>query len=171
MKLCFYVSILKHNDLQLGIIVTVKAKLELCPPTGDAYEHSSARYCTDTWIPATWEDYQRLTEDPAYAKAKGYYYRNHMRLEILPVGFDYGTDHSVIALAINLFCILKNIALTMPDSCSYRKIGVRDSQPDLSCYVGNRARVIPVGTNIVNLDQYPAPDLAIEISKMTQFQT
>jgi Uma2 family endonuclease len=120
---------------------------------------------TDTWIPATWEDYLRLTEDPAYAKAKGYYYHNHMRLEMLPVGFDHSTDHSVIALAVNLFGILKNIALTMADNCTYRKTGVRECQPDLSCYVGERARAIPTGTNIVNLDHYPTPNLAIEISK------
>jgi Uma2 family endonuclease len=122
---------------------------------------------TDTWIPATWEEYLQLIEDPAYAKAKGYYYHNHMRLEMLPVGFDHSTDHSVIALAINLFGILKNIALTMADNCTYRKIGIRDCQPDLSCYIGDRARAIPSGTNIVNLDHYPAPDLAIEISKTT----
>jgi Uma2 family endonuclease len=122
---------------------------------------------TDTWMPATWEDYLRLTADPAYAKAKGYYYHNHMRLEMLPVGFDHSTDHSIIALAINLFGILKNIPLTMADNCTYRKTGVRDCQPDLSCYVGDKARVIPTGTNIVNLDQYPAPNLAIEISKTT----
>lgn len=55
----------------------------------------------------------------------------------------------------------------MPDNCTYRKARVQECQPDLSCYVGNRAQVVPQNTNIVNLDQYPAPDLVIEIAKTT----
>jgi Uma2 family endonuclease len=122
---------------------------------------------SETWIATPWDEYVQLIEDPAYAKAKGYYYQGHMRLEMLPVGFDHAKDHSVLAFAINLFTSLKNIPLTLVDSCSYRKTGLRECQPDLSCYIGNRANSIPSGTNIVNLDRYPAPDLAIEISKTT----
>jgi Uma2 family endonuclease len=122
---------------------------------------------TDTWIPATWEEYVRLTEDPAYAKAKGYYYHNHMRLEMLPVGFDHSQDHVAIVVGISLFTILRAIPITTLDNCTFRKTGMRDCQPDLSCYIGDRARAIPTGTNIVNLDHYPAPNLAIEVSKTT----
>jgi Uma2 family endonuclease len=122
---------------------------------------------SDTWILMPWDEYAQLIEDPAYAKAKGYYYQGHMRIEMLPVGFDHATDHSILALAINLFAILKAIPLTIADNGSYRKAGLRECQPDLSCYVGKRANSIPSGTSIVNLDRYPAPDLVIEISKTT----
>ncbi|WP_051044402.1 Uma2 family endonuclease [Pleurocapsa sp. PCC 7319] len=41
---------------------------------------------------------------------------------------------------------------------------MREFQPDLSCYVGDKANVIPWGVGIVNLDEYPVPDLVIEVS-------
>lgn len=122
---------------------------------------------TDSWVVGSWDEYVQLLEKPDYQQAKGYYYRNHMRLEMSPVGFDHGTDHSITALAINLFAILKQIPLTMSDNCTYRKTGMQECQPDLSCYVGDRARTVPKATNIVSLDRYPAPDLVIEIAKTT----
>jgi Uma2 family endonuclease len=122
---------------------------------------------TDTWLAMPWDEYAQLIEDPVYAKAKGYYYQGHMRIEMQPVGFDHAKDHSILAVAINLFTILENIPLTMADSCSYRKTGLRECQPALSCYIGKRASAISSGTSIVNLDRYPAPNLVIEISKTT----
>jgi Uma2 family endonuclease len=122
---------------------------------------------SDTWLAMPWDEYAQLIEDPAYAKAKGYYYQGHMRLEMLPVGFDHATDHSVLALAINLFAILNAIPIKLADNCSYRKVGLRECQPDLSCYIGKKANAIPSGTNIVDLERYPAPDLVMEISKTT----
>jgi hypothetical protein len=47
---------------------------------------------------------------------------------MLPVGFDHAKDHSVLALAVNLFAILKAIPLTITDSCSYRKAGLCECQ-------------------------------------------
>lgn len=121
----------------------------------------------DTWTPATWEDYLKIVEAPDYDKARSYYYHGHMRLEMSPVGFDHSIDHSIIAFAINLFAVVKGIPITMADNCTYRKAGIQECQPDLSCYLGNKAQAIPKGTNIVNLDQYPAPDLIVEVSKTT----
>lgn len=123
------------------------------------------RLHTDTWIPASWENYVRTTEDPLYEQAKGYYYKGHMRLEMLPVSFDHGKDHVVIIFAVNLFAALKGISANGLDTTTLRKTGVRDCQPDVSYYVGDRTQAIPSGTGIVNLDQYPAPNLVIEVAK------
>ncbi|WP_013334848.1 Uma2 family endonuclease [Gloeothece verrucosa] len=120
---------------------------------------------TDIWIPAKWEDFLQIIEDPAYKKAKAYYYHHHMRLEMLPVGFDHSKDHSVIVFAINLFSVYAGIPLTLLDNCSYRKAGIKECQPDISGYVGDKAKIIPQGTNIVNLNQYPSPDLVVEVAK------
>jgi Uma2 family endonuclease len=120
---------------------------------------------TDTWIAASWEDYVRAVEDPLYEQAKGYYYKGYMRLEMLPVSFDHGKDHVVIIFGVNLFAALKGIPATGLDTTTLRKTGVRDCQPDVSYYIGSRAQVIPSGTGIINLDQYPAPNLVIEIAK------
>jgi Uma2 family endonuclease len=70
----------------------------------------------------------------------------------------------VIHIAITLFCALKGIPLKGLINCSYRKTRVREAQPDVSYYVGNRANLAPQGSSVVNLDETPPPDLAIEIA-------
>jgi Uma2 family endonuclease len=124
-----------------------------------------ARPITDTWLMAGWDEYVRILEDPVHGKAKGYYYKGHMRFEMLPVSFDHGNDHVVIIFAVNLFTAIKGIPATGLDTTTFRKTGVRDCQPDVSYYLGSNAQVIPSGTGIVNLDRYPAPTLVIEIAK------
>jgi Uma2 family endonuclease len=122
---------------------------------------------SDIWVPASWADYLKLTADSDARQTKGYYHLGCMRLEMLPVGFDHGTDHSLLSLAVSLYGILQGIPLTIADACSYRKIGIRECQPDLSVYIGSNVAAVPKMTNIVDLDQYPPPDLAIEIAKTT----
>jgi Uma2 family endonuclease len=120
---------------------------------------------TDTWVMADWDEYVRILENPLYEKAKGYYYKGHMRLEMLPVSFDHGSDHVVIIFAVNLFTAIKGIAAIGLDTTTFRKTGVRDCQPDVSYYLGRYAQAIPRGTGIVDLDRYPAPNLVIEVAK------
>lgn len=120
---------------------------------------------TDTWIVASWDEYVRTIADPLHERAKGYYYKGHMRIELSPVSFDHGNDHVVIIFAVNLFTALKGIPATGLDTTTFRKTGVRECQPDVSYYLDDRAQAIPSGTRIVNLDQYPAPNLVIEIAK------
>jgi len=123
------------------------------------------RLPTDRWVAASWEAYLQAIADPAYATARGYYYHGHMRLEMSPVSFDHGQDHVVIIFAVNLFAALRGMPATGLDTVTLRKAGIGDCQPDVSYYLGDRARVIPTGTGIVNLDQYPAPNLVIEVAK------
>ena len=120
---------------------------------------------TDSWVLATWDDYINQLNDPIYQQAKGYYYKGHMRIEMSPVSFDHGQDHVIIIFAVNLFVALKQIPATGLDTTTFRKIGVRECQPDVAYYFGKNAKAIPSGTGIVNLDQYPAPNLVIEIAR------
>jgi len=120
---------------------------------------------SDVWIKMPWDEYVQVIEDPCYQKAKSYYYQGHMRIEMSPVSFDHGQDHIVIILAVNLFAAVKGIPLRGIDTTTLRKPGVRECQPDVSYYLGRNAEVIPSGTGIVNLDDYPAPDLVIEVAK------
>lgn len=120
---------------------------------------------TETWRVASWDDYLRAIADPQYDQAKGYYYRGHMRVEMSPVSFDHGNDHVVIIFAVNLFTALRGIPATGLDTTTLRQPGMRACQPDVSYYLGDQAEAIPSGTGIVNLDQYPAPNLVIEIAK------
>jgi Uma2 family endonuclease len=124
-----------------------------------------ARPITDTWLMAGWDEYVRILEDPLYEEAKGYYYKGHMRFEMLPVSFDHGCDHVAIIFAVSLFTALKGIPAMGLDTTTFRKTGMRDCQPDVAYYLGSDAKAIPSGTGIVNLDRYPAPTLVIEIAK------
>jgi Uma2 family endonuclease len=119
----------------------------------------------NTWVVADWDDYVRILENPLYEKAKGYYHKGHMRIEMLPASFDHGNNHVVIIFAVNLFTAIKGIPATGLDTTTFRKKGMRDGQPDVSYYLSDRAQTIPRGTGVVNLDRDPAPNLAIEVSK------
>lgn len=119
---------------------------------------------TETWISASWRDYLQVLNDLGEEKAKGYYYNNQMRLEMSPVGNDHASDHKVIIYAVNLFAAINNIDLSGKDNCTYRKPGVREAQPDVSFYIGETAETIPWGTGIIDLDQYPPPNLVIEVA-------
>ncbi|HLO52571.1 MAG TPA: Uma2 family endonuclease [Kamptonema sp.] len=119
---------------------------------------------TDTWIAATWEEYLETLEDPAYEKAQGYYHNRQMRIEMTPLGHDHACDNTIITLAVSLFCGVKGILAKGLTNCTYRKIGYRDAQPDMSYYIGENADTIPWGTAVVNLDIYPPPTLVIEVA-------
>jgi Uma2 family endonuclease len=120
---------------------------------------------TDTWVVATWDEYVQTIENPAYEKAKGYYYDGRLRIEMPPVGSDHSRDHTVIIFAVNLFASIKGIPLNGRDNCTYRKAGFDEAQPDVSYYIGENADVIPWGTSIIDLNQYPPPNLVIEVAK------
>jgi Uma2 family endonuclease len=118
----------------------------------------------NTWLPATWEEFVTLADDPAFAKLKGYYYLGNMRFEPMSTGSDHSNDHVLIIFAISFFAAYNRIPMTAKDGCSYRKVGVDEFQPDASYYVGENADAIPWGTRVINLEQYPLPDLVIEVS-------
>jgi Uma2 family endonuclease len=119
---------------------------------------------SDTWVAVPWDEFLQFVEDPAHEKSKAYYHKGHARVEMQGTGSDHSNDHALIISAISLFGIIKGIPLNAKDNCSYRKSGVRECQPDVSYYVGDRAKLIPWGTMIVDLNKYAAPDLAIEIA-------
>ncbi|MEM8779242.1 MAG: Uma2 family endonuclease [Cyanobacteria bacterium P01_G01_bin.49] len=122
------------------------------------------KFTTDTWVKISWENYLQLCDDPAYEKAKFYYYNQQARIEMTPLGNDHASDHAIITHTIYLYAGLRNIALNGKDCCSYRKMGVREAQPDLSFYVGDNVNAISYGTSIVDLDNYPPPNLVIEVA-------
>ncbi|MFB2935668.1 Uma2 family endonuclease [Aerosakkonemataceae cyanobacterium BLCC-F154] len=124
----------------------------------------TTKLLTDTWVVASWDEFIQTSKNPAYQKAKCYYHNGQMRIETMGVGPNHAKDHGIIFLAVSLFCIAKAIAVNGLDNCSYQKTGVREAQPDISYYVGERSHLAPTGSAIVNLDNVPPPDLAIEIA-------
>ena len=119
---------------------------------------------TDTWLTADWDEYIKNVEHSASKEAKGYYHNNKYRIEAAPISNEHSQDHCLIGNAVLLYATLKGIPLMGKNNCSYRQAGLREFQPDLSCYIGENANAIPWGVGIVNLNDYLAPDLVIEIS-------
>lgn len=119
---------------------------------------------TNTWAIATWDEFLKNIENPAHVKAKGYYHNGKYRIEMTPIGNEHSQDHSIINHAVYLYATLRNIPLTGKDNCSYRQVGLKEFQPDLSYYVGNNANVIPWGVGVIDLNEDPVPDLVIEVA-------
>ncbi|MBE9090617.1 Uma2 family endonuclease [Microcystis aeruginosa LEGE 11464] len=122
---------------------------------------------TDLWIKASWEEYLEAIKNFPENKGKSYYYNGYYRLEMTPIGNDHASDHTILIFAVSLYATLKNLAFSAKDNCSFRRSGYREVQPDISYYFADKANLISYGTSIIDLNQYPPPDLVIEISKST----
>ncbi len=125
---------------------------------------TETKIITDTWIYLTWSEYLNLTEKPEYNKAKFYYYQGKGKIEMSPLGNYHSRDHYLITFALNLFATFNKIALDGHDNCTYRKGKSQEAQPDLSFYIGDNADSIPYSINMINLEEYPAPNLVIEVA-------
>lgn len=121
----------------------------------------------DTWTPIAWDNFVRLVEQPEHQNHKAYYYNGRMRIETMPTGSDHSDAHAILMSLVSLFCIVKSIPLRSRDACSYRHPNFAEFQPDASYYIGDNANCIPKGTRVVNLDEYPKPDLVVEVSDTT----
>ncbi|AFY94350.1 Uma2 family endonuclease [Chamaesiphon minutus] len=122
---------------------------------------------TNTWRKADWETYISTIDPPDREQNQGYYYSGYMRIEDMPTGADHASDNGLIYLAVTLFCMIKGIPIQGLIGCSYRKVEVRECQPDISFYIGDRANLAPTGKSVVNLDEQAIPNLVIEISNTT----
>ena len=122
---------------------------------------------TDLWIKASWEEYLEAINNFPENQGKSYYYNGYYRLEMTLIGNDHASDHAILIFTVSLYATLKNLTFNAKDNCSFRRSGYREVQPDISYYFAEKANLIPYGTSIIDLNQYPPPDLVIEISKST----
>ncbi|MBD2149963.1 Uma2 family endonuclease [Pseudanabaena sp. FACHB-1277] len=83
------------------------------------------------------------------------------------VSFDHAYDHGTMVFVVILYCTLAAIPARGLTNCSYVKTGFQGCQPDISYYIGEIASLIPRSSSIVSLDEYPVPNLIIEISSST----
>ncbi len=78
-------------------------------------------------------------------------------------GPGHGAIDSLMSLLINLFCMTTGLAVRSLANTSYRQPEQWECQPDTSYYFGDRATQVPQGREIINLREYPPPDLVIEV--------
>jgi len=131
---------------------------------------------TDTWVPATWEEFvtmcnqlDALIERPELAKAQCYYDYGWMRIETMSTGSGHGQDNTLLSQVVSLFGIVRNIRLKGFTNTSFRQVGLRECQPDLAFYVAEAipSSFPPKTTELINVETYGAPTLAIEIALST----
>ena len=120
---------------------------------------------TDEWVIASWDEYVEAIGDQQLEKAKNYYYKGQLRIEMVPQGYDHSYDNSLIGYCVQLFGGITGIAMSAVTNCTFRRGNEAEAQPDLAFYIGENAEIIPPNTTIVDLNVYPPPDLVIEIAK------
>ncbi|MFN3927355.1 MAG: Uma2 family endonuclease [Pseudanabaenaceae cyanobacterium] len=118
---------------------------------------------SNAWIPVTWEKFLEISQAQENSKAKFYYFLGSYYKE-MGVGADHAFVNTLVIILIALYCMKKNILTKGYTNCSYRKVGIRECQPDISYYVGDRTQNAPQSSAIVDLDQSLPPDLVIEIA-------
>ncbi|MEG4319266.1 MULTISPECIES: Uma2 family endonuclease [unclassified Microcoleus] len=119
---------------------------------------------TDIWVKATWEEFLAFADDSTWEKGKFYYYQEHMRVEMSPVGPLHARHNSIVPYVVILFAALRNIRVVQFTNASFRKTGIGEFQPDIAYYIGSDLRVPPADNNSpIDLDEYDPPNLIIEI--------
>lgn len=128
---------------------------------------SNPNLVTDVWVKASWEEFVASAERPDLEKARFYYDRSEMRIEMAAVGAVHGRDNSIVSNVVSLFATVKNLRIVEYTNASFRKVGVRECQPDSAFYIGSDFRLPPRTNTPINVDEFGAPSLAIEVASTT----
>ncbi len=115
------------------------------------------------WIEADWQTFLDLSAKPDCKDAKFNYFQGRCFIE-MGTGPGHGAIDSLMSFLINLFCMTTGVAVKSLANTSYRQPEQWECQPDTSYYLGDRTTQVPQGREIVNLSEYPPPDLVIEIA-------
>jgi Uma2 family endonuclease len=118
---------------------------------------------TDTWVPATWEDFSAAMDAPQYAEGRGYLDHGYMRVEMSPLGAGHGRQNSVISNVVNLFGLVRGLRLVGFTNCSFYQPGERGCQPDLAVYVGDTVSLPPQDNSPIDINRYGPPTLVVEV--------
>lgn len=130
---------------------------------------------TDAWVRATWEDFLAVGDSlfnlseaqPGLEAARCYYDVGWMRIETMGIGSAHGQDNSLLAAVVTLYGTIRNLPHIAFTNGSFRKVGERECQPDLAYYIGAGVQRPPKNNQPVDVNQYGAPTLAIEIASTT----
>ncbi|MFM7424193.1 MAG: Uma2 family endonuclease [Elainella sp.] len=119
---------------------------------------------TDAWVKASWDEFMALTDKLEYENARFYYDGRWMRIETMPIGAGHSRDNTLLSQTVSLFGALKNIRIVGFTNGSFRKQDVQECQPDLAFYIGTDFQIPPKTSQPVDVNQFRAPHLAIEIA-------
>ncbi len=118
---------------------------------------------TDVWVKSSPEQFLAIADKTSYAKAKLYYYRGYMRVEMSPVGPLHARQNSIISKVISLYATIKNIRIVELVNASFHQPNKSEFQPDLSYYIGTEFELPPRTNTPINLNEFKPPRLVVEI--------
>jgi Uma2 family endonuclease len=132
-------------------------------------------FVTDTWVAATWDEFLAASQHSEVDKSSGYYDLGWMRIETMPmvydrpevIGYAHGKDNSTLTTALTLYGTMRNIPFLSLTNVSFQKAGERECQPDLAFYTGSVLPTIPWTNSPVDVDEYGAPTIVIEIATLS----
>ncbi|NCJ06713.1 Uma2 family endonuclease [Synechococcales cyanobacterium C] len=125
------------------------------------------RIKTDIWVPAQWKEYVAICARTEYEKARCYFDREWMRLEMAALGAWHGRENSIVSKVVSLFATLRVIRMVELTNTSFRKAGEQEGQPDIAFYLGDSFALPPQNNQPVDVNHYGAPQLVIEIASTT----
>ncbi|MEM9117185.1 MAG: Uma2 family endonuclease [Cyanobacteria bacterium P01_F01_bin.56] len=117
----------------------------------------------DTWVTATWPQFLATADSETYQTGQAYYDHGYMRIEMAPLGSAPGQDNSLISTVVTLYGLAKNLPVKELINTSFRKPEVHECQPDLAYYVGSDLPSLPRDNAPIDIDQFGAPKLVIEV--------
>ncbi|QYO65123.1 Uma2 family endonuclease [Leptolyngbya sp. 7M] len=127
----------------------------------------SSNLITDVWIKKSWDEFLALAEQSEYEQARFYYDNGLIRIETMPIDSGHSRDNTLLSQVVSLYGTLKNIRIVGFTNGSFRKAGERECQPDLAFYVGADFRIPPKSSEPIDINEFGAPAIAIEIASTT----
>ncbi|MEO0456911.1 MAG: Uma2 family endonuclease [Cyanobacteria bacterium P01_A01_bin.114] len=118
----------------------------------------------ETWVEATWEEFLTFADDPTLMTARFYYDQGYMRIEMAPLGSAHGQDITIVSTVLNLYAALKNIPIKGLTNTSFRKLKIREAQPDLAFYIDKDLTFPPRNNAPIDLNILASPTLIVEIA-------
>lgn len=122
---------------------------------------------TNAWVKATWEEFLALADSPELERARFYYDDGYMRIETTPIGSGHSQDNTILSQTVSLYSTIKNIRIKGFTNGSFRKQGMRECQPNMAFYIGADFKIPPKTSKPIDVDEFGAPHLVIEIASTT----
>jgi hypothetical protein len=85
--------------------ITVSAKADI---TANSIE-AKPEIVSDVWVKASWDEFMALADDPSLDKARFYYDRSFMRIEMSPIGAIHARSHGIVSNLIQYFATFNDI--------------------------------------------------------------
>jgi Uma2 family endonuclease len=151
--------------------MTISAELVTTEVNSNAIKSGSLSnpLTSDVWVKASWAEFMALADDPSLEKARFYYDRSFMRIEMSPIGANHARSHGIVSNVIQFFATFNDIYIYQYLNCSYRRINDAEFQPEISCYLRAELKIPTRNSNDspVDINKFDLPSLVVEISSTT----